>query len=302
MKFVLAAMLLFAHTVFADEIADSFEALKKAMEAKNVREVKRLALETSRMSRAEAAKPQPEDASQLDYWKQRISYLQQMDVFTEYALGATAIAPGLAPSDVQLLVETLLDQNGKSAYIEMTVGSYIGAVQKTEGTDGQMRAAARMLVLFTESEDALLALAEGNLGANQMKDAGEYAARLVRTLEVKPKPISATEADWQRKKEALLARGHYIAGVSACLSDAFAQCNVSLRAAAPMLAAQTAVHGPLYFYLGLSNYNIAKATKNRTTMQEAIAYGKQASAIAGPLQTAARQNVTIMENALKTMK
>ena len=93
LKIASTALALFslAGIALADEISDAFDALKKAQEAKNAADVKKFAAETSRLARAEAAKPQPTDASQVDYWKQRVDYAKQTEVFTEYALAATAV-------------------------------------------------------------------------------------------------------------------------------------------------------------------------------------------------------------------
>jgi hypothetical protein len=118
----------------------------------------------------------------------------------------------------------------------------------------------------------------------------------------KAKPEGVSEADWNRKKTDLTGRGYYIAGVTSCMSELWADCDKDLRAAEPLVKAQPAMAGPLYYYLGVANYQIALVTNSRATMQQAVNFSKQASNIAGPMQDQARQNAYAMERKLPTLR
>ena len=299
-----AALALFslAGLAWADEISDAYDALKKAQESKNAPDVKKWAVETSKLARAEAAKPQPAEASEVEYWKQRTDYAKSTDAFTEYALGVTAILPNLPPAQIVDLVETLAVQNPKSSYLAMTVPTYIAALAKVGGVDKQLDGAAKILVALPNSEDALYALAEGNMTKNRPDQAGTYATRLLSALISKPKPEGVSDADWNSKKSSLTGRGNYIAGVSACLRELWPECDKFLRAAVPLVGNQPALAGPTYFYLGLANYRVGMLTNSRPKIQEGIKFSNQSAAIAGPMQQQARQNAYSMEKDLATKR
>ena len=305
LRYSSAVLALFSLTglAWADEISDAYDALKKAQESKNAPDVKKWAVTTSKLARAEAAKPQPAEADQVAYWKERVEYAKSTDTFTEYALGVTAILPNLPPAQIVDLVETLAAQNPKSTYLTMTIPTYFGALTKSGGgADKQIEGATKILAAVPDSEDALYALAEGNMTKQRPDQAGTYAARLISTLISKPKPEGMSDADWNTKKSGLNGRGNYIAGVSACLRELWPECDKFLRAAVPLVGSQPALSGPTYFYLGLANYRIGLLTNNRPKIQEAIKFSNQSAAIAGPMQQQARQNAYAMEKDLATKK
>ena len=88
----------------------------------------------------------------------------------------------------------------------------------------------------------------------------------------KAKPEGVSEADWNRRKSALLSRGYYTAGVTGCMRQVWKDCDTNLREALPMVSGQPAMAGPTYFYLGVANYQISKITTDRTKLQEALKF------------------------------
>ena len=305
LKLSSAALALFtlAGLAWADEISDAYDNLKKAQESKNAPDVKKWAVETSKLARAEAAKPQPAEADQVDYWKQRVEYAKSTDTFTEYALGVTAVLPNLPPAQIVDLVDTLVAQSPKSSYLAMTLPTYFSALSRAQtGVDKTIESATRIAAAVPDSEDALYALAEANMSKNRADQAGTYAARLLATLISKAKPNGMSDADWNTKKSNLNGRGNYIAGVAACLRELWPECDKFLRAAVPLVGGQPALAGPTYFYLGLANYRIGLLTNNRPKIQEGIKFSNQSAAIAGPMQAQARQNAYAMEKDLATKK
>jgi hypothetical protein len=286
-----------AGLAMADEISDAFDALKKAEAAKKAPDVLKWAAETSRLARVEAAKPQPSDAAQVEYWKSRVDYAKQTDAYTEYSLAAMAVQSGVAPADVVALVDTLMRQNGKSTYLANTVPLYITSLAKA-GPAKQAEGAAKVLEFVPDSEDALFALAESSLTQRRNEQAFNYATRLLNTLRTKAKPDGISDADWNNKKSALNGRGYYIAGVASCLLEIWVDCDKNLRSAVQIVGNQPAMGGPAYFYLGTANYQISRLTNSRATLQEAIKFTQQAAGIAGPMQEQARQNAYAMQQEL----
>jgi hypothetical protein len=292
MKFWIAslAMLALAGLAQANQLDDDYAALKEAQTAKDADTVRKLAPEASKLARAEAALPQPTDAAAVADWKQRTEFAKQVDVFAEYALASTAVALN-DPAKTIDLVDALLAQSPKSQYLAMCASSYLSALGKQGGAAKQMAGAQKILNGSPNDEDALYALATGQMS-------GPYATRLVTVMKSKGKPEGVTQEDWDRKKNLLLGQGYYIAGAAACSKSTWTDCDRDLRAALPYVGKEPGTAGPVYFYLGLADYNIGKLTGDRTKIQEGERFSEQSAAIAGPMQQQALRNVNVMKQEL----
>jgi tetratricopeptide (TPR) repeat protein len=236
------------------------------------------------------------------FWKQRVDYASSTDIYTEYALGVAAITPGLPPAQVVDLVETLLVQNPRSSYLGMALPTYFAALGKVSDAEKQLEAADRILANFPDSEDALYALAEGNLAKSRAEQAATHAKVLLSTLISKPKPEGIPDADWDTKKSVLTGRANYIAGVAGCMREMWAECDRFLRVAATQVASQPALAGPAYFYLGLANYRLGKTSNSRALIEEGVKFTNQSAGVVSPMQDQARQNAAAMEKDLATAK
>jgi hypothetical protein len=274
----------------ANQLDDDYAALKEAQTAKDADMVRKLAPEASKLARAEAALPQPTDASAVDEWKKRVDFAKQVDVFAEYALAYTAISV-TDPAKTVDLVDILLAQNPKSQYLTMCASSYLAALQKQGGAAKQTAGAQKILNGSPNDEDALFALASVQMS-------GPYATRLVTVMKSKGKPEGVTQEDWDRKKNYMLGQGYYIAGAAACSKNTWTDCDKDLRAAIPYVGKEPGTAGPLYFYLGLADYNLGKLTGDRTKIQEGEKFSEQAAAIPGPMQQRAITNMNVMKQEL----
>jgi hypothetical protein len=168
------------------------------------------------------------------------------------------------------------------------------------GVDKQIEGANKIVAGSPNDQYALTTLADNLISKNRADQAYTYAARLVTVMRSKVKPEGYTDEDWSRVKSTLLSRGYYDAGVAGCMRQVWKDCDTNLRAAIPMISGQPGLAGPAYFYLGVANYQISKITTDRTKLQEALKFSQQSAAIAGPMQGQAQQNVTGMQNELKT--
>ncbi|MBV8844300.1 MAG: hypothetical protein JO307_15955 [Bryobacterales bacterium] len=289
MRFCIAILALFSLTGFAvaDDLDDNYAALKDAQAKKDADTVKKLAIETSKSAKAEAGKPQPGDASEVDHWKQRVEFAKEVQTFAEYSLATTANA---VPAKSVELVDALLEINPKSTYLDSCAATYLSALSK-EGAKKYGEGAQKILNAAPNNEDALFALATGGMN-------GTYAARLINVMKSKAKPEGIGDADWERKKSLYLGQGYYVAGAAACNKSTWTDCDKNLRAALPLVSKEPAVAGPTYFYLGLANYNLSKLTSDRVKLQEAEKFSEQSAAIAGPMQQQAMRNVAAMKQEL----
>ncbi len=286
-------VLAFAGGLLANDLDDHYTQLKDAQAKKDTESVKKLAVEASKLARAEAALPQPADASDVADWKQRAEFAKQVDLFAEYSLASTAVAD---PPRLEELVDALLVMNPKSQYLTMCATPYLQALAK-KGVDKQLAGAKKILTSNPSNEDALDVLAEGYMSSSP-DAANGYATRLIAVMKGKGKPDGVTDADWERRKAALLGDGYYVAGTTACAKSAWTDCDRSLRAALPYVGKDQRTLGITYYYLGLADYQIGKVTGDRSKILEGQKYSDQSAAIAGPMQQQAFKNAQIMKTEL----
>lgn len=288
MKIWITTLVLLAVAGFAvaDDLDDNYAALKEAQSKKDADAVKKLAIETNKNAKAEAAKPQPGDASEVDHWKQRVEFAKQVQTFAEYSLSTTALS---TPAKTVELVDALLEMNPKSQYLSDCAGVYLAALGK-EGSKKQAEGAQKIIAGAPNNEDALYILAAGGNAT--------YASRLVNVVRTKAKPEGMSDADWTRKKDLLLGQGYYVMGSQACAKSTWTDCDKNLRAALPLVSKEPSLAGPTYFFLGLANYNLSKLTNDRVKLQEAEKFSEQSAAIAGPMQQQAMRNVAAMKQDL----
>jgi tetratricopeptide (TPR) repeat protein len=282
----------------ANGLDDAYQQLKDAQAAKDVDAVKKWAIETSKLAKAEATGPKLEGFSDED-WPKRVDYAKGVGTLCEYALATTAAQAGLAQEKVVDLMDALLAMNPKSTYIGLATNAYLTVLGKMGGPDKQIEGATKIVAGSPNDEEALMILAENLMAKNRADQAYTYANRLVTVMRSKAKPEGYSDEDWSRRKSLLLSRGYYAAGVTGCMRQVWKDCDTNLRAALPMIGGQPAMSGPAYFYLGVANYQISKITTDRTKLQEALKFSQQSAAIAGPMQAQAQQNVNGMQNELK---
>jgi tetratricopeptide (TPR) repeat protein len=282
----------------ANELDDAYQKLKDAQTAKDADAIKKWAVETSKLAKAEVAGPKLEGFSDED-WPKRVEYAKGVGATSEYALSTAAAQPGLAPEKAVELMDALLTVNPKSTYLGAGVGAYLAALSKMGGMDKQIEGATKIVNASPNEEEALMVLSEDLMAKNRADQAYTYAARLVNVMKTRAKPEGYSEEDWTKRRALLLSRGYYTAGVTGCMRQVWKDCDTNLRAALPMISGQPAMTGPAYFYLGVANYQISKITTDRTKLQEALKYTQQSAAISGPMQSQAQQYATVMQNELK---
>jgi len=292
MKAVVLALALCTCAAFADDLSDSFDALKRAEAAQNAADVRKYATETSRLARVQIAAQLPPDVRN-DYQKERAIYLSQTDTYTEYSMAVAASYPNAAPTVVAQLTDSIIGQNPKSDYLSLAVPPYLTALL-AEGPAQQLEGAAKIMKLQPDNEDALLVLTDGNLRAQQYAASQRYAAELLAVMSGKPRPERYSVEAWRDKKAQLSVHVHFNAGVAACSQEAWQTCDVHFRA----IASEASIAGPVHFYMGWANYQIAKATKDRSRLEEALKFSRQSAAIPGETQTAALQNAAAIEKEL----
>lgn len=292
MKAVALALALCALSARADDLSDTFDALKRAEAAQNAADVHKYATETSRLARIQIAAQLPPEVRD-DYQKERAVYLSQTDTYTEYSMAVAASYPNTAPAVVVQLTDAIISQNPKSDYLALAVPAYLNALA-AESPERQLEGAARIMKLQPDNEDALMVLTDGNLQAQKYEAASQYAAELLAVMSGKPRPERYSVEAWREKKAQVVTHVHFNAGVAACALQNWKTCDIHFRAITP----DPAIAAAVYFYLGWANYQIAKSTGERARMEEALRFSQQSAAIAGATQASAQQNVAAIEQEL----
>lgn len=290
--------LFLAASANANELDDAYQKLKDAQTAKDPDAVKKWAVETAKLAKAEVTGPKLDGFTEED-WPKRVEYAKGVGATSEYALSTAASQPGLAPEKVAELMDALLAVNPKSPYIGAGTGAYMAALGKMGGADKQIEGATKILSGSPNEEEALMVISENLMSKNRADQAYTYAARLVTVMKSKAKPEGYSDEDWSKRKSLLLSRGYYTAGVTGCMRQVWKDCDTNLRAALPMISGQPAMTGPANFYLGVANYQLSKITTDRTKLQEALKFEQQSAAIPGPMQAQAQQYVGVMQNELR---
>jgi hypothetical protein len=261
--------------VRADELEDSYAKLKETVAKKDSEAVKADAAATNKLAQVLVNAPQPSEAADVDNWKQRVEYGKEVAAYSEYALAYVATQVD-GPKTIEL-VDALIAQNPKSKYLDTCTSAYLAALGKS-GPAKQLEGMKKIVEGRPDNEVALAALAEG-LMSKSPDVALRYANNLIRL------------------KGAGLATGLFVAGVINGAKTSWLDCDRDLKAALPLVKDNYKL-GIVYFYLGLSEYQLGKMTMDRTKMQSGLKYSQQAAAIAGPMKDQAYHNVLAIQNEL----
>jgi len=271
----------------AQELESAYKNLKDAEAKKDVDLVRKYAGETSKAARAIAATPEPAKAEDKEAWATRVDYAKQVDTYTEYAMYAFVRQP-IEPAKIVDLCEALEAQNSKSQYLPQIAGRCLV---------GFSQSAQAKLVPFAEraaerdpaNEEILMVLADSYQSAKQPDKALAAAGKLVELMNTKAKPEAIDADTWQKRKEFMLGSGYWIMGVIQGDRNQYAEADKSLRAALPLIK-EGPRRGPMLFYLGVANYQLGKASKNRTQMTDGAKFSEDAAAIPGAYQAPALKN------------
>ncbi len=296
-----AVLLIAGPIIEVRDLEVAFQNLKAATESKkDAAEVKKLAAETCAMARQVLSAPPPESDTESEAWTSYVAYVRDIELYTEYALYATAVqAPPAMTVD---LISTLEQQNPKSKYLNEAYAPYFRALNQTGGAAKIPALAEKAIPNFPNNEDLLLVLADTAMNRKQSDRALGYAERLIVVLAKHPKPEGVSSADWERKRSAALGRGYWIAGVVQSEKTRYYEADKDLRAALPLIQGNETMMGSALFYLGLANYQLGKMMMNKARVLEAAKFSEQAAAIKGPLSQQAWHNALVMKTEAGNMR
>ena len=296
------AMVIFA-AIFESESGDlenSFQSLKEAQSNKDVAKVQSLAADTCALARKIIESPQPATGVEREAWSQMVTRAKDIEVFTEYALFATALQ--VKPEETVSLFTALEQQNPKSKYLEDAYGRYFIALRQTGGSAKVLGIAEKAIANFPRNEDLLMVLAESAMNKKQRDRAHDYAERLIGVLKSHAAPEGMGAADWERKRAAGLGLGFWIAGLMHVEKAQYYQADQDLRAALPLIKDNDQMTAAALFNLGLANYQFGMSTVNKAKVLEGAKYSEMAAAIKSPYAQQAWTNAHLMRREATKLK
>ena len=229
--------------------------------------------------------------------KDEIDYARQVDIYTEYSFYATALQQP-DPVKVIALVEALEKQNAKSQYLPKVYSKYFQSLRQIGQDDKAGTRAGKIAAEDPASEDALLIAADYSLQKkNQPEKVIEYSSKLAELLKRKVRPQEISEAAWLQKKDSLLGLAYWMMGVTYSEKGSYADADKALRTALPFLK-DDQISAIGLFHLGLANYQLAKAGKDKARMREALSYSELSATTKGPYQAQAQKNVQLIRSEL----
>jgi len=288
MRFAVIGLLAFSGLVWSADLNDSYKGLKEAFEKKDYAQVKALSAETAKEARELAKEKQPADAGEVEAWKGRQAFAKDAEDYAEYALAVSATQAG-DPAITIDLTEQLIAQDPKSEQIDIATPQYLAALSKQSAAKANA-AASKILVGRPDNEYALDAVAR-NWGSPGPALAA--ANRLIGVMGRKKKPEGMSDADWQRTRNDMLGNAYMSAGIIQAGSNRYADADRNLKAALPLVGGGSTSY--IYYYLGVSNYQMGKMTTDKSKMATGLQYTEKAAGIAGPMQTQASNNAAIMK-------
>jgi hypothetical protein len=285
---------------FEDKLEETFQSLKDAVAKKDAAQVKKLAMELNPLVQEAAAAPAPAGDDEKQAWTERVTYAKRVGEYVEYALYVAAIeAPA---SEMAGLIAVLEQVNPCSKYLDVVYGPYLVALNKAGSAAKIPAIAEKALGNFPDNEDLLLVMLESSMSRKQNDRALTFANRLTTVLTNHAKPDTMQAAEWERKRNAGLGRGYWVAGVIYSEKGNYAAADKKLRSALPLIKGSDAMMGPALFYLGMANYQLGKMTLNKALVAEAAKFSAQAATIEGAYADQARHNALVMKQEADRMR
>jgi hypothetical protein len=295
MRLAVIGLLALGGLVWAADLNETYKNLKEAFEMKDYAKVKTLSAQTAKEAQELAKEAQPADASQVDSWKGRQEFAREAQTYAEYTLAVSATQASDAALTIEL-TEALIAQNPKSEQIDTATAQYLAALGK-QGAAKANAAASKILVGRPENEYALDAVARNWSSPGPALAA---ANRLIAVIGRKKKPEGMSDADWQRTKTEMLGSAYTSAGVIQAGQNRYADADRNLKAALPLVSGNSTMLSYVYYYLGVSNYQMGKLTADKSKMIAGAQYTDKAVSTGGPMQGQASSNSAIMKREMAT--
>jgi tetratricopeptide (TPR) repeat protein len=192
------------------------------------------------------------------------------------------------------LFQVLEQHNPSTRFVHSFPAEYFHIYRQLGDQEKAVEMAERGLKAEPDDIDMLLALAEFHFhkdGPKERQAAYGFATQLISITEKKPRPATANDEDWTKKKAQALGMAYYISGMTASLNSSFRQADQMLRLALPYIKDNDSQLAALLYHLGMANYRLAEAGSDRSRPVDALRFMRRCGAIRSPYQEQALKNV-----------
>jgi hypothetical protein len=276
--------------VAAQDLESTLSLLKGAEGQKNYAEIKRLSLECIEQGR--------KDFQAAGDDKERAEFAKSVQEYGEYAM---VNAAGQAPAATKVdLISAVEKASPKSKYLESAYGVYFQALRDTGASAKIPDIADKAAANFPDSAELLATVLTDAAGRNQPDKVLSTSTKLLAAISKATKPKEVSDADWEKRRTAMLGPAYYYSGVVQYSKAQYVQADKSLRSALPLVKGIDSMYGQALLLLGGANFNIGKATNSKAKVQEAANFCSQASKVSFPQsQEAWRQSQLMTTEAAK---
>jgi tetratricopeptide (TPR) repeat protein len=218
----------------------------------------------------------------------KASDAQQAQLYAEYCLFNVAQATTDPETRLKML-QSLQERNPKSPYSENVPAECFGIYKQLKQMDKAIALAEKTLVDQPDNVDMLMAVAEYLFGRQEGRDKIiANSLHLIDVLNVKARPDSLTEEDWQKKKNHLLGAAYYMVGISSSFSGQYGRADQMLRAALPLIVNDATEEASALYELGMANYKLADSNPGRA--RDALAFWRRCAGLRSNFQAQAMKN------------
>ena len=281
-------------TADGDDVVIANGNLKAAEGLKDAALIRKWAIAASAAARRTLASPQPPGDEEAA-WKTNATYARQVDAYCDYALYSLAIQANNAADKIELS-ELLIKHSPASQYITPLRPQLFVAYQQAGKHTRALAMAEEEIRASRASDDMVLYAATKAYERQDKAKVTAYAKQLVETLPAKQAPQGVAEPDWARSKNLKLGVSHWMLGVLASNEQRWADADVHLRTALPLISHSRDTQAETLFHLGLANYKLGDAKANKTRILDALKFNSQCAAIPGPFQAQAKKNVAAIRS------
>jgi hypothetical protein len=289
-------------TVDPGDARSAHGCLKIAEAAKNPDTIKAWSERGSAIARKVAALPKPADEEEAEAWKTRVDFAKQFDLYTEYSLYAAALGTPEAKKKAELM-DALEKRDEKYEHLPALRDHVFRALLAANDVAGAVALADSLAGRNLATEDMLLVSADAAFNKKEYDRAAEISAKTSAAVTGKAKPEGIGDADWEARKNGLLARAHYIEGVSYGIQNKHAQADKTLRAGLPFMKGNDQLLAGAYFYLGLANFKLGDMkTPDQQRILDAIKFNQDCAAIKSPYQALAQRNIKAIRSQFQMIR
>ena len=272
-----------------DSVDDSLQSLRDAVSRKDTAQIKTLAVTVFEAAKKTTSGPAAE--SEID--KDEATRAHEAADYAEYALYSTALES--EPAVRADLFATLEQESPTSKYLNDGYAYYFGALIQTGAAAKVPAIAEKALKNLPNSPDVLAELLDLAAQKQQNEKAIVYAQKLIATLGKRTKSDIMPDADWARKKTAMLGRAHLVAGVILVAQTNYYRADQELRAALPLIKGDDTQTATALFSLGMANYQLGRVGLNKGQVLQGAKFSQQCAAIKSQYQEQAAHNAQAMK-------